>query len=87
MCFTRFVMYDDLNDATIAVFLVYGGEIEEILDHKQQRSYCSDLVRIFYANMGKRKDVILTVVKGEFMTITLAMISKIFRVQNFGRKE
>lgn len=82
MCLTRLVKYDHLHEVGIAISLVYGGGIEEILDFKQQKPYYSDLVRIFYANMPVGKDMILTAIKGEYMSITPALISAISGVQN-----
>lgn len=85
LCPTRFVKYEDLNKFGITTFLVNGGGIEEILNHKKQKSYYPHLIRNFNANIGVGKDVFLPTINGEFMTITPAMIMKIFGVENFGK--
>lgn len=52
LCPTRFVKYDDFNDFWVETFLVNGGAIAEILDHRNEKSYYPNLVRIFYDNIG-----------------------------------
>src|SRR2546430_8451557 len=84
LCPTRFIKYEDLSDFGIEYFLVNAGEFADLLDFKNQKPYYPDLVRIFYANLGGGPDVQGTSVKGEYMTLTPAQISKIFHLSNQG---
>src|SRR4051812_36841494 len=68
LCPTRFVKYNDPEGFGMEYFRL--SELADLFDYSNKRPYYPDMVRLFYANIGGGKDMVMTAVKGEFMSLT-----------------
>src|SRR4051812_152349 len=82
LCPTRFVKYNDLEGFGMEYFR--QCELSDLFNYNNQRPYYPDMVRLFYANIGGGKDMVMTAVKGEFMSLTSGDIGRIFELRNQG---
>ena len=46
------------------------SDLANPFDYDNQKPYYPDLVSLFYANIGGGKKMVMTAVKGEYMTLT-----------------
>src|SRR5436190_15246615 len=82
LCPTRFVKYNDLEGFGMEYFRQNCSNVANLFDYNNQKPYYPDLVRLFYANIGGGKDVVMTAVKGVYMSLTPVDIGRIFNLEN-----
>src|SRR5436190_23718498 len=82
LCPTRFVKYNNLKGFGMEYFR--QCELAELFNYNNQRPYYPDMVRLFYANNEGGKDMIMTVVKGEDISLSSGDIGRIFDLRNQG---
>src|SRR3954462_5799435 len=75
LCPTRFVKYNDLEGFGMEYFR--QSEVADLFDYSNQRPYYQDMVRLFYANIGRGKYILMTAAKGEFISLTSGDIGRI----------
>src|SRR3954471_20252126 len=85
LCPTRFVKYNDLEGFGMEYFR--QCELADLFNYNNQRPNYPDMVRLFYANIGGGKDMVMTAVKGEFMSLTSGDIGRIFDLRKLSLKD